>query len=260
VVIPDTTSARADTPFVELRRQSTYAPDASKAPGPLVLLIEDDRRLRRDLRAALCDQNLRVVDTETGADGLAQAAARNPDLIIASFMLPDMNGIQITTKLREWTGAPILILSAPQGEWEKVASLDAGANDFVTKPFVTRELLARVRVWLRHLQRVTADSLSTVIEVGELSIDLARRLAFVAGEEVRLTPTQYKLFCIFMRNSGKILTHEQLLFLVWGPAYTQETQYLRVYVGQLRQKLERDPAHPRYLVTEPGVGYRLRPT
>jgi two-component system KDP operon response regulator KdpE len=226
----------------------------------LVLLVEDDRRLRRDLRMLLSDQNFRVIETSTGSEGLAQAAARNPELIIVNFTLPDMDGIHITTKLREWTAAPILILSAHYGEWEKVAALDAGANDFVTKPFGTGELLARIRVWLRHLQRASSDSLSTVIEVGDLCIDFARRLAFVAGTEVRLTPTQYKLLCMFMRNAGRILTHEQLLFSVWGPAYTQETQYLRVYMGQLRQKLERDPAHPRYFVTEPGVGYRLRPS
>jgi two-component system, OmpR family, KDP operon response regulator KdpE len=226
--------------------------------APLVLLVEDDRGMRKYLRATLSDQRLRVVETATGAEGLVQATAHNPDLVLLDLVLPDMNGIQVTTKLREWTAAPILILSARDEEFEKIAALDAGANDFLTKPFGTGELLARVRVWLRHTQRATSDSLSSVLDVGELRIDFARRLAFVAGRSVRLTPTQYKLLAMMMRNAGKVLTHEQILFNVWGPAYTRETQYLRVYMGQLRQKLEADPARPRYFITEPGVGYRLR--
>jgi two-component system KDP operon response regulator KdpE len=239
-------------------RSAAGSSEAAAAAAPLVLLVEDDRRMRKYLHALLSDQRLRVVDTETGSEGLAQAAARNPELVILDYRLPDMDGIHVTTKLREWTAAPILILSAHDEEGDKVAALDAGANDFLTKPFGSGELLARIRVWLRHTQRAAAGSLSTVIEVGDLRIDFARRLAFVSGQEVRLTPTQYKLLAMLMRNAGKVLTHEQLLFSVWGPAYTRETQYLRVYMGQLRQKLEPDPARPRYFVTEPGVGYRLR--
>jgi two-component system KDP operon response regulator KdpE len=151
-----------------------------------------------------------------------------------------------------------LILSARDEESEKVAALDAGANDYLTKPFRTAELLARIRVWLRHTQRASADALGSVLEVGDLRIDFAKRLAFVGGQEVSLTPTQYKLFATLMRNAGRVLTHEQILFSVWGPAYTKETQYLRVYMGKLRQKFEVDPARPRYFVTELGVGYRLR--
>jgi two-component system KDP operon response regulator KdpE len=225
---------------------------------PLVLVVEDDRRMRKYLRATLADQRFRVVDAENGSQGLVQASGHNPDLVILDYGLPDFDGIQVTTKLREWTAAPILMLSARDEEYDKVAALDAGANDYLTKPFGTGELLARIRVWLRHTQRATADSLDSILEVGELRIDFARRLAFVGDREVRLTPTQYKLFGTMMRNAGKVLTHEQILFTVWGPAYTRETQYLRVYMGQLRQKLEGDPARPRYLVTEPGVGYRLR--
>jgi two-component system KDP operon response regulator KdpE len=225
---------------------------------PLVLVVEDDRRMRKYLRATLADQRFRVVDAENGSQGLVQASGHNPDLVILDYGLPDFDGIQVTTKLREWTAAPILMLSARDEEYDKVAALDAGANDYLTKPFGTGELLARIRVWLRHTQRATADSLDSILEVGELRIDFARRLAFVGEREVRLTPTQYKLFGTMMRNAGKVLTHEQILFTVWGPAYTRETQYLRVYMGQLRQKLEGDPARPRYLVTEPGVGYRLR--
>ncbi len=225
---------------------------------PLVLVVEDDSRMRKYLRTTLSDQRFRVVEAETGAEGLTQAAGHNPDLIVLDFMLPDLTGVQVTTRLREWTPAPILILSAHDEEQEKVAALDAGANDFLTKPFATNELLARMRVWLRHTQRAETDSLNSVLEVGELRIDFEKRLAFVGDREVRLTRTQYKLFGVLMRNAGKVLTHEQILFTVWGPAYTKETQYLRVYMGKLRQKFEKDAARPRYLVTEPGVGYRLR--
>jgi two-component system KDP operon response regulator KdpE len=225
---------------------------------PLVLVVEDDHRMRKYLRATLTDHRLRVVEAQTGSEALVQAAGHNPDLVVLDFALPDLNGVQVTTKLREWTAAPIVILSAHDEEHDKVAALDAGANDYLTKPFATGEFLARVRVWLRHTQRAEADSLNSVLDVGDLRIDFEKRLAFVAGREVRLTPTQYKLFGVLMRNAGKVLTHEQVLFMVWGPAYTKETQYLRVYMGKLRQKLEKDPARPRYFVTEPGVGYRLR--
>jgi two-component system KDP operon response regulator KdpE len=233
-------------------------PNATPVVMPLVLVVEDDRRMRKYLRTTLADQRFRVVDAESGSEGLIQASGHNPDLVILDFGLPDFDGIQVTTKLREWTAAPILMLSARDEEHDKVAALDAGANDYLTKPFGTGELLARIRVWLRHTQRASADSLGSTLEVGELRIDFGRRLAFVGDREVRLTPTQYKLFGTMMRNAGKVLTHEQILFSVWGPAYTKETQYLRVYMGQLRQKFEEDPARPRYLVTEPGVGYRLR--
>jgi two-component system KDP operon response regulator KdpE len=237
------------------------APEPSAlAPAitPLVLLAEDDRRMRKYLRATLTDHGFRLVETETGSEAVVQAAAHNPDLVVLDFALPDMDAIQVTTKLRGWTATPILILSAHDEEFEKIAVLDAGANDYLTKPFGTGELLARIRVWLRHTQRATSDSLTSVLDVGHLKIDFARRLAFVSGREVRLTPTQYKLFAMMMRNAGKVLTHEQILFSVWGPAYTRETQYLRVYMGQLRHKFEEDPARPRHFLTEPGVGYRLR--
>jgi two-component system KDP operon response regulator KdpE len=225
---------------------------------PLVLVVEDDNRMRKYLRTTLADQRFRVVDAGTGAEALVQAAGHNPDLVLLDFALPDLTGVQVTTKLREWTAAPILIVSAHDEEHEKVAVLDAGANDFLTKPFATGELLARIRVWLRHMQRADTDSLNSVLEVGDLRIDFEKRLSHVAGREVRLTPTQYKLFGVMMRNAGKLLTHEQLLFMVWGQAYTKETQYLRVYMGKLRQKFEKDPSRPRYFTTEPGVGYRLR--
>jgi two-component system KDP operon response regulator KdpE len=228
------------------------------ARAPLVLVAEGDRRMRKYLRATLTDQQLRVLETESGTEALAQAAAHNPDLVVIDFGLPDIDGIQVTLKLREWTAAPILVLSSRNEEQEKIAALDAGANDYITKPFSAGELLARIRVWLRHTQRAKADSLSAVLDVGPLRIDFGNRLAFLQGVEVRLTPTQYKLFATLMRNAGRVMTHEQILFSVWGPAYKRETQYLRVYMGHLRRKFEEDPARPRLFVTEPGVGYRLR--
>jgi two-component system KDP operon response regulator KdpE len=233
-------------------------PLSARAAMPLVLVVEDDRGMRRYLSTTLADQRLRVVDAQTGAEALVQASGHNPDLVILDLVLPDMDGIHVTTKLREWTVAPILIVSGKDEDAEKVAALDAGANDYLTKPFSTNELLARIRVWLRHIQRASADTLSPVLEVGDLRIDFGKRLAFSAGREIRLTPTQYKLFAALMRNAGKVLTHEQILFSVWGPAYTKETQYLRVYMGKLRHKFEKDPARPRYFITESGVGYRLR--
>ncbi len=222
---------------------------------PLILVVEDEPRMRAHLRATLSDQRFRITEAETGAEGLAQAAGRNPDFVVLDLGLPDMDGIEVTTKLREWTAVPILILSARYEEGEKVAALDAGANDYLTKPFGAGELFARIRVWLRQSLRAKADS---VLEVGDLRIDFGKRLAFAGQREVHLTATQYKLFGTLMRNAGKVLTHEQILLSVWGPAYTKETPYLRVYMGQLRQKLEKDPARPRYLTTEPGIGYRLR--
>jgi two-component system, OmpR family, KDP operon response regulator KdpE len=247
-----------DAPPPGSLRPEGSPPSAVPAVMPLVLVVEDDRRMRKYLRATLADQRFRVVDAESGSEGLIQASGHNPDLVILDYGLPDFDGIQVTTKLREWTAAPILMLSARDEEHDKVAALDAGANDNLTKPFGTGGLLARIRVWLRLTQRANSDSLDSTLSVGELRIDFGKRIAFVGDREVRLTPTQYKLFGTMMRNAGKVLTHEQILFSVWGPAYTKETQYLRVYMGQLRQKLEADPARPRYLVTEPGVGYRLR--
>jgi two-component system KDP operon response regulator KdpE len=213
--------------------------------------------MRRYLRATLCDHAFRIVESATGSEALAQASAHNPDLVLLDFGLPDLDAIQVTTSLRSWTAAPILVLSARDEENSKIAALDAGANDYVTKPVRTWELMARIRVWLRHAQCANSASPSGVLEVGELRLDLAERRASVKGRSVRLTPTQYKLFATMMRSAGKILTHEQILLAVWGPAYTKATQYLRVYMGQMRRKFEEDPARPRYFLTEPGVGYRL---
>jgi len=225
---------------------------------PIILVAAADSRTRKALRSALTAQQMRVVEATTSGDTLAQAAKYNPVLMIIESGAAGFDGVQLTTSLREWTAAPIIIVSQLGEEHDKVAALDAGANDYVIKPFVTSELLARVRVWLRQTQREEADTTSATLDVGDLRIDFEKRLAFVSGREVRLTPTQYKLFGTMMRMAGRVLTHEQILFSVWGPAYTKETQYLRVYIGQLRHKFEEDPANPRYFLTEPGVGYRLR--
>jgi two-component system KDP operon response regulator KdpE len=238
------------------------APLLSPAPAPsakpLVLVVDDDPRMRKYVHSVLSDHGFRVVDAASGAEAVLQAAAHNPDLIVLDFALPDMDGTSVTTKLREWTVVPILLVSAHGAEHNKVAALDAGANDFLMKPFGTGEFMARIRVWLRHVQRGEAGSFESVLDIGRLRIDFARRLAFVDGREAHLTPTQYRLFSMLMRNAGRVLTHEQLLLAVWGPAYTKETQYLRVYMAQLRHKFEEDPARPRYFITESGVGYRLR--
>jgi len=230
----------------------------ARSSMPLVLVVDDDARMRKYVRNVLSDQHFRVVDAETGAAAVLQAAAHNPDLVVLDFALPDMDATSVTTKLREWTVSPILVLSAHGAEHNKVAVLDAGANDYLMKPFGTGELMARIRVWLRHAQRADNGSLDSLLEYGRLGIDFARRIAFVDGREAHLTPIQYRLFAMLMRNAGRVLTHEQLLLAVWGPAYTKETQYLRVYMAQLRHKFEEDPARPRYFITESGVGYRLR--
>jgi two-component system, OmpR family, KDP operon response regulator KdpE len=247
-----------EEPSSSIRRSSPPVQRVKRAVTPLVLLAETDARMRAYLRMVLCDQRMRVVEAETGTQALAHATAYNPDIVIVDFGLPDLNGIQVTTKLRAWSDAPIFILSKPDDENHKIPALDSGANEYLTRPFGTGELMARVRVWLRHRQRASASSLGTVLEVGPLRIDFGKLQAFVRGHEVRLTPRQYKLFETMMRSAGKVLTHEQIMTAVWGPSLSDATQYLRVYMGQLRRKFEVDPAHPYYFLTEPGVGYRLR--
>ena len=224
--------------------------------GPLVVLIEDEPQIRRFLRAALGAQGYRLVESTTGEDGLAQAAPRQPDLVIVDLGLPDLDGVEVIRKLREWATMPIIVLSARGQERDKITALDAGADDYVSKPFSVGELLARMRVALRHSASVREPDEPT-FTVGDLKVDLAQRKVFVSGKEVHLTPIEYKLLTMLVRYAGKVLTHRQLLKEVWGPAYADQAHYLRVYMAQLRRKLEADPARPRYLLTEPGVGYRL---
>jgi two-component system KDP operon response regulator KdpE len=239
-------------------RPSTPPSRSPLALAPMILVVEDDPRMRRYLRSTLGDQHLRVVEASNGADALVQAGTHNPDLIVLDYGLPDIDGVEVTKKVRSWTATPIIIVSARHEQVDKVSAFEAGVNDYLTKPFSTGEFLARIRVWLRETQRATAGSLTSILEVGSLRIDLAGRLAYVDGREVHLSLTQYKLFAALMRNAGRVMTHEQLLLAVWGPRYVRETQYLRVYMGHLRQKFETDPARPRYFLTEAGVGYRLR--
>ena len=222
-----------------------------------VLLIEDDAQIRRFLRATLASQGYRLIEAMTGEEGLSLAASRQPDLIILDLGLPDLDGLAVARRIRQWGSVPILVLSARGQERDKVAALDAGADDYVTKPFGVGELVARMRVALRHAARGGLGKEEPVFSVGELRVDLARRQVFLGGEEVHLTPIEHKLLAVLVRNAGKVVTQRQLLTEVWGPAFEEQGHYLRVFMRQLRQKLESTPARPRYFRTEPGVGYRL---
>ncbi len=221
-----------------------------------VLLIEDEPQIRRFLRASLGAHGYRLVEAETGEDGLLQAATRQPDLVVLDLGLPDLDGLDVIRRLREWASMPIIVLSARGQERDKIAALDAGADDYVGKPFAVGELLARLRVALRH-SAASREPPEPTFTVGDLHVDLATRRIQVSGREVHLTPIEYKLLAALVRHAGKVLTHRQLLRDVWGPPYTEQAHYLRVYMAQLRRKLEADSARPRYLLTEPGVGYRL---
>ncbi|HEY7685640.1 MAG TPA: response regulator [Gemmatimonadales bacterium] len=226
--------------------------------APLVLLIEDEPQMRRFLRAALESHDYRLVEATTAREGLAHATGRNPDVILLDLGLPDGDGIDLARRIREWSTTPIIVISARGKEQDKIAALDAGADDYLTKPFGTGELLARLRVALRHAVQSVNGSAESVFTVGALRVDLAARQVFAGDAEVHLTPTEYKLLTILIRHAGKVLTHRQILKEVWGPNAVEHTHYLRVYMTQLRHKLETDPARPRYLQTETGVGYRLR--
>jgi two-component system KDP operon response regulator KdpE len=226
--------------------------------GPLVLLIEDEPQMRRFLRAALESHDFQLVEAGTGREGLAQATGRNPDVILLDLGLPDGDGIDLTRRMREWSATPIIVISARGKEQDKIAALDAGADDYLTKPFGVGELLARLRVALRHAARAAGEPDEPTFTVGDLRVDLAQRQVWTGGTEVHLTPTEYKLLVTLVRHAGKVLTHRQLLKEIWGPNAVDHTHYVHVYVTQLRHKLEKDPTRPRYLLTEPGVGYRLR--
>lgn len=224
-------------------------------PALRVLVVDDEASIRKFLRASLAAQDYQVYEAATGQDALAAVLAHRPDLMILDLGLPDIEGIEVTRQLREWSQIPIIILSVREHESEKVAALDAGADDYLTKPFGISELLARMRAALR---RRLAESDAPVFTTGELTVDLARHVVTVAGQEVQLTPTEYDLLRVLVTNAGKVITHRQLLHQVWGVAYEQEAHLLRVNISNLRHKLEADPTRPRYIVTEPGVGYRLR--
>jgi two-component system, OmpR family, KDP operon response regulator KdpE len=222
---------------------------------PVIVLIEDEAQIRRFLRATLTGHAYRLFEAATGADGLIEAASRQPDVVLLDLGLPDMDGLEVIRRLREWTSVPIIVLSARGQEADKVAALDIGADDYVSKPFGVDELLARVRVALRHKAGVARED--AVFANGDLRVDLGRRHVYVRGSEVKLTPTEYRLLTTLVRHAGRVLTHRQLLKEVWGPNQVEDAHYLRVFMTHLRRKIEQDPARPRYLLTEAGVGYRL---
>ncbi len=227
------------------------------SPGR-VLIVEDEKQIRRFVRVAVEAENCQVVEAETMAQGLLEAGARQPDLLILDLGLPDGNGIDLIRDLRGWSDIPILILSARSQENDKIDALDAGADDYLTKPFSVGELRARVRALLRRRSR-SPEAASPVIEFGQVMVDLSRRLVTREGAEVHLTPIEYRLLTVLVGHPGKVLTHRNLLREIWGPSYIESSHYLRVYVGHLRQKLEKDPTQPRHFLTETGVGYRFQP-
>ena len=223
--------------------------------APLILLVEDEPQMRRFLRVALEGAGYRYQEAATGAEGLVMAAQHKPEVMLLDLGLPDMDGLKVVSRLREWSGLPVIVISARGQESDKVAALDAGAGDYLTKPFGTRELLARIRVALRHAGPQPEPE--PVFVLGRWRVDLTKRLVHVEGKEVHLTPLEYSLFTTLIRHAGKVVTHRQLLQEVWGGAAGAQPLYLRVYMTQLRHKLEEQPSHPKYLRTEPGVGYRL---
>lgn len=222
---------------------------------PRVLVVDDEQALRRFLRVALTSQEYTVFEATSGQDALSFAVAHKPDVIILDLGLPDIDGVEVTRLLRQWTQIPIIILSVRGSESDKIAALDAGADDYLTKPFGVGELLARLRAALRRAAEPRGEPVFTS---GDLKIDLSRRLVSVADREVQLTPTEYNLIRVLVTHAGKVLTHHQLLREVWGPGYEQEFHILHVNVSNLRRKIEPNPARPQYIITEPGVGYRLR--
>jgi two-component system KDP operon response regulator KdpE len=225
-------------------------------PEPVVVLIEDEPQIRRFLRATLSGEGYRLFEVSTGADALVEVAQRQPDVVVLDLGLPDLDGLEVIRRLREWSAVPIIVLSARGQERDKVTALDAGADDYVSKPFSAGELLARLRVALRHAAGAAHED-SAAFKVGELQVDLLRRHVLVGGVEVKLTPIEYKLLTTLVRHAGRVVTHPQLLREVWGPSHDDQAHYVRVYMAHLRHKLENEPARPRYLLTEPGVGYRL---
>jgi two-component system, OmpR family, KDP operon response regulator KdpE len=221
-----------------------------------VLVVDDEPQIRRFLRTSLSVHGYRVIEASCGREAITLMTTERPELVLLDLGLPDIDGLEVIHRLREWSMVPIIVISVRGQEAEKIDALDNGADDYVTKPFGMGELLARMRAALRH--RLQAELDEPVFHAAGLTVDLARRVVTVDGREVKLTPKEYDLLRVLVTHAGKVITHQHLLREVWGPESVHETHYLRVYIGQLRQKLEPDPAQPRYLLTEPGVGYRLR--
>lgn len=226
-------------------------------PDAKILIVEDEEAIRRFLRASLAHHGYALVEAETAQAGLMHAASAQPDLMILDLGLPDADGMDVIRQVRTWSQLPIIVLSARGREAEKVNALDAGADDYLTKPFSVTELLARMRVALRHASQVAGEAGEPIFALDELKVDFARRQVFVGEREVHLTPIEFRLLATLVKHAGKVVTHRQLLKEVWGPDSVFETHYLRVYMAQLRRKIEAQPAQPRWLLTEPGIGYRL---
>ncbi len=222
-----------------------------------VLIIEDELPIRRFIKAAVSNQGIKLIEAPTAQEGLALAASHNPEIILLDLGLPDMDGLEVIRRLREWNKVSIIVLSARGKEKDKVLALDAGADDYLTKPFGVGELMARIRVSLRHA-RIVPSADEPEFTIGDLRIDLAKRQVFMGKQEIHLTPIEYKVLAMLVHHAGKVVTQRQLLLEIWGEAREEQTHYLRIYIHQLRQKLEDNPARPRYLITEAGVGYRLR--
>jgi two-component system KDP operon response regulator KdpE len=225
--------------------------------GHLILVIEDEPQIRHFLRTTLTAEGYRVIEAENGERGVLEAATHKPDLVMVDLGLPDLDGVEVVKRIRAWSALPILILSARSAEADKVAALDAGADDYVTKPFGVGELSARLRVALRHAAHGATPGAGGILRFGNIEVDLERRLVRADGSEVHLTPIEFRLLGCLARHGGMVLTHRHLLREVWGPSYVEQSHYLRIYMKQLRHKLEPDPARPRFLLTETGVGYRL---
>lgn len=223
---------------------------------PVIMIVEDERQIRRFMRSALESEDCHVIESDRGRQGLLDAATSKPDLVLLDLGLPDLDGVEFIRDLRTWSMAPVIIVSARSDEQEKIRALDAGADDYLTKPFGVGELLARVRALLRRQQRHPDHD--AVLRFGEIEVDLARRRVSRDGSEVHLTPIEYRLLSVMLAHSSKVLTHRHLLREVWGPGYAESNHYLRIYVGHLRQKLESDPTQPQHFLTETGIGYRFQ--
>jgi two-component system KDP operon response regulator KdpE len=227
---------------------------SQEPPNPIALIIDDEVQIRRLLRISLEANGYRVFEAANGQAGLAEAAQRRPEIVVLDLGLPDMDGVEVLKRLREWSNVPVIVLSVRDREEDKIAALDNGADDYLTKPFSTGELLARLRVAQRHAQPPLDTA---VFQIGQLEVDLTSRTVKVKGKPIKLTATEYALLQLFVRHAGKVLTHRQILKEVWGPTYVDQTHYLRVYMTHLRDKIEEHPSEPELLVTESGVGYRL---
>lgn len=224
-----------------------------------ILVIEDEPQMMRFLRVTLQSENYRLIEAYTAASGISQAASRNPDIILLDLGLPDMDGLEVIEKIRTWSVTPVIIISAREQEGDKIKALDRGADDYLTKPFGVGELLARIRVALRHAATGKgSDQSKSFYAVDDLKIDFIKRQVTVNNREIHLTPIEYRLLTVLVRNAGRVMTHRQLLKEVWGPLYVEHTHYLRVFMNQLRKKIETDPALPHLLINEPGVGYRFK--